>query len=410
MNRQIAAAAMVLCAGQVWGQQEYDLFLVDALVPTYGLRETYLWDINDQGVAIGTTTGNTPIGISYVGFTWTVAGGSVGQQLSWPHGISNTGLAVGVGTVRDLGTGQVWSLPLLPGTYIVPYPNDINDAGVAVGMVQICNCSNSQGTLQIPYIWDAAGGARTVSVPGATGLSRVNAGNVAIGWVGGNSQPDSFFVDLSSGQYTMMSTVVPNTGPGSTKAYDINDSGVVVGTRAGTGQVYFHGYRYSPVTGVQLLPLPSAPYQQAFAPTTINNSGQIAGQIYVLGSPRSCVYDEAHGIRDLNDPALVAGIPPGFVLMYTSRINSHGWIVGYGAGGGGMYKSFVLRPRAATACYANCDDSSGAPVLNVNDFTCFLNRYAAGDSYANCDQSTAPPVLNVNDFACFLGRFAAGCP
>ena len=29
-------------------------------------------------------------------------------------------------------------------------------------------------------------------------------------------------------------------------------------------------------------------------------------------------------------------------------------------------------------CYANCDGSTTAPVLNVNDFTCFMNRYAAG--------------------------------
>jgi hypothetical protein len=62
------------------------------------------------------------------------------------------------------------------------------------------------------------------------------------------------------------------------------------------------------------------------------------------------------------------------------------------------------------ACYANCDASTLPPVLNVNDFTCFLNRYAAADPYANCDGSTLSPVLNVNDFTCFLNKFAAGCP
>jgi hypothetical protein len=30
--------------------------------------------------------------------------------------------------------------------------------------------------------------------------------------------------------------------------------------------------------------------------------------------------------------------------------------------------------------------------------------------YANCDQSVTPPVLNVQDFSCFLAKFAAGCP
>jgi hypothetical protein len=67
-------------------------------------------------------------------------------------------------------------------------------------------------------------------------------------------------------------------------------------------------------------------------------------------------------------------------------------------------------PACPSACYANCDGSTVAPVLNVGDFTCFLQRFAAGDSYANCDNSTTPPVLNVGDFTCFLQRFAAGCP
>jgi hypothetical protein len=30
--------------------------------------------------------------------------------------------------------------------------------------------------------------------------------------------------------------------------------------------------------------------------------------------------------------------------------------------------------------------------------------------YPNCDNSTTPPILNVLDFNCFLNRFAAGCP
>jgi hypothetical protein len=61
-------------------------------------------------------------------------------------------------------------------------------------------------------------------------------------------------------------------------------------------------------------------------------------------------------------------------------------------------------------CYANCDGSTASPVLNVADFTCFLQRYASGDAYANCDGSTAPPVHNVADFTCFLQKYAVGCP
>jgi type 1 glutamine amidotransferase len=70
----------------------------------------------------------------------------------------------------------------------------------------------------------------------------------------------------------------------------------------------------------------------------------------------------------------------------------------------------ILWAAGVPACYGNCDGSSTAPVLNVLDFNCFLNRFLAGDPYANCDGSTTAPVLNVLDFNCFLNRFTAGCP
>jgi hypothetical protein len=47
----------------------------------------------------------------------------------------------------------------------------------------------------------------------------------------------------------------------------------------------------------------------------------------------------------------------------------------------------------SVTCYSNCDASTVSPLLNVNDFTCFQNHFAAGASSANCDLSTAPPLL-----------------
>jgi hypothetical protein len=70
-------------------------------------------------------------------------------------------------------------------------------------------------------------------------------------------------------------------------------------------------------------------------------------------------------------------------------------------------------------CYANCDQSTALPLLNVEDFTCFINEFASATGlthgqqvmhYANCDNSTTAPVLNVEDFTCFINRFAQGCP
>src|SRR4051812_2583884 len=56
-----------------------------------------------------------------------------------------------------------------------------------------------------------------------------------------------------------------------------------------------------------------------------------------------------------------------------------------------------------------CYGSTPAPVLNVADFTCFLQKFAGGAAWANCDHSPASPSLNVADFPCFPQRFAAGC-
>ena len=60
-------------------------------------------------------------------------------------------------------------------------------------------------------------------------------------------------------------------------------------------------------------------------------------------------------------------------------------------------------------CYADCDGSGGTPRLTANDFTCFVNRFTAGDMWANCDGSTTFPILNINDFVCYINRFAVGC-
>jgi hypothetical protein len=66
-------------------------------------------------------------------------------------------------------------------------------------------------------------------------------------------------------------------------------------------------------------------------------------------------------------------------------------------------------PQAAP-CYANCDQSTAAPVLNVGDFLCFMSAFSSQSPYANCDHSTTAPAMNIADFVCFMSQFATGCP
>jgi hypothetical protein len=92
------------------------------------------------------------------------------------------------------------------------------------------------------------------------------------------------------------------------------------------------------------------------------------------------------------------------------RVDANAWLPSVqGLGFPSDFSFTVQGTQRAAACYPNCDNSTTLPVLNINDFLCFLNRFASGESYANCDNSTTPPVLNINDFLCFLNRFASGC-
>jgi hypothetical protein len=55
-------------------------------------------------------------------------------------------------------------------------------------------------------------------------------------------------------------------------------------------------------------------------------------------------------------------------------------------------------------CFADCD---GSGALDIFDFLCFQNAFAAGEPYADCDGDGQRDIF---DFLCFQNAFAAGCP
>jgi probable HAF family extracellular repeat protein len=125
------------------------------------------------------------------------------------------------------------------------------------------------------------------------------------------------------------------------------------------------------------------------------------------------IWDPVHGMRELRTVLLGLGVElNGWTLTHAVGVSADGrTIVGNGTNPAALPEAWIafLGDPVSGACYANCDGSTTAPALNINDFTCFFNRFAAGDSRANCDASTAAPVLNVIDFTCFLNAFAEGC-
>jgi hypothetical protein len=185
---------------------------------------------------------------------------------------------------------------------------------------------------------------------------------------------------------------------------DIAGSARVTGHPEGsTAAVYFHP------EGWQLLP----------SGGRRNTAEAINNRRWVVGNSR----DNTGGIGDhgwfwsqetgrvLLENMIVD--PPNTYAVWIARdINEQGTVAATIAHKvtGESFGALLIPVNQPTACYANCDNSSAAPTLNVADFTCFLQRFAAGDTYANCDQSTTQPTLNVADFTCFLQQFAAGCP
>ena len=71
----------------------------------------------------------------------------------------------------------------------------------------------------------------------------------------------------------------------------------------------------------------------------------------------------------------------------------------------------VLNVVLESVCYADCDQSTGAGVLDLIDFICFGNSFVKGEPYAcDCDTSTGPGVCDLLDFICFQSAFVSGCP
>jgi hypothetical protein len=89
--------------------------------------------------------------------------------------------------------------------------------------------------------------------------------------------------------------------------------------------------------------------------------------------------------------------PRGSSLFAGGDFQSVG-AVGIGAGGG--YSAGLAQYVGCIGQnYADCD---GNGTRNVNDFMCFINKYATRDPYADCDMNG---YINAADFMCFLNKF-----
>ncbi len=140
-------------------------------------------------------------------------------------------------------------------------------------------------------------------------------------------------------------------------------------------------------------------------PFYANATGSDYGvNISPTGALSGYAWSENAGWINFSGGGLATPAQPARIDAPTNRLRGYAWGENIGWVNLNDANAYV-----GLLCYANCDQSSTTPILNVNDFQCFLNKFASGDPSANCDRSTGAPVLNANDFQCFLNKYGAGC-
>jgi hypothetical protein len=288
------------------------------------------------------------------------------------------------------GTPPVWT-DLHPGA---PYVSSIA-LGVSGGR-QVGSVDNGTGIGSIPVWW--MGTAASYQVLGGSPPAQALAIS-SLGAVGYNTSP--IFMTPRAMRFPLqLFTADPSS---EAMGFGASGSRIVGYARINNiNQAVLWNY---PAAGVSLHPA-GATYSRAKGAFA---DWQVGSAVIGGSSTRAVIWSGSAAVwEDLSTyvPGLVATDAAAVWADATTL-----YVVGDGRNPATGHDEAILWTRPLVPpCYANCDGSTIAPVLNVGDFTCFLQRFAAGDSYANCDQSTTAPVLNVGDFTCFLQRFAAGCP
>lgn len=367
----------------------------------------------DGTVAVGTTVQVVSgTGTIRQGFRWTAATGR--QPLTLPAGyvyssasaLSADGSIV-VGTVYPLGDMNVaarWTSsgpPQLLGTL----PGGIYSFGVGVsrdGSVVVggSDFDSMLGPTQA-FRWTAATGMQGLgSLPGfveSVAIAVSDDGSVIAG------ESDNLSGGYRAWRWTAATGFMDlgSLGPSDQNFVQAisGDGEIIVGASHG------QPYRWTATEGMQALPTP--PGTLSGAASAITHDGSVIGGFIQTATGWRAIYWDASGYHDLTTQ-VAAALPSGWTLDRITEVSDDGLtFLGYSQRSTGAEAWIVtLGPGP---CYANCDQSTVEPVLNINDFICFQSRFAAGDPYANCDQSTSEPVLNVNDFICFQAAFTAGC-
>ncbi|TAH39466.1 MAG: hypothetical protein EYC70_01390 [Planctomycetota bacterium] len=298
------------------------------------LSESACSDISDWGRAVGRTLEAGAVQT----FEWTAATGVRLLATNLPGSrVNNLGDMIAGGRTPGViyrADGSTITIPPLNGAGDTAL-FDFNDALTAVGW------ANNTGTTSGILVWDPVLGSRSIYIPAASFLYRVNAGHAAIG----NIQPttgasDGFVVDVLSGAWTSFNGLLG--GPWS-EVVDVNDLGMVTG--AASHAAGHEAFVWHPVSGFTFLPGLDGGPAAYVRPRAIDNAGRVVGSALTGATENHAfLWDPATGMVDLNDLFDTGG----FQMTWASDISETGVIIGQGFHGTtwGPSRGYILEPPA----------------------------------------------------------------
>jgi uncharacterized membrane protein len=410
------AAALLLLSGVAAAQPTVANYQAIPVGLLPGAFSNVAWGVNNAGHVVGWNQGPQTLLRAYI---WRPSTGIT--EIPTPAGftdsraddISNTGFVAGSSNNGGASDSTAWRwrdgvytfIPRIPGQCMSMMAIAVNDQGDVVGTT----CDGSFGA--VPFYYSDATGTINLQPFGISNVRDINNAGVVTGSAFDGTKYVAMRWQAPAGPMEFLPTL-PAPYDDASRGEGLNEAGQVVGVSINvlTGSDSWRAFEGTPA-GVQMISSPVTARSSAYA---INELGEAVGTDGT--SSTTDIY--AWRWTQAEGKEFLAGTVNNVDVWTVNRaidVNDHGHIIGSISAPEVPGRAVILHrigtpPPGGGVCYANCDGSTASPVLNVADFTCFLQRFAAGESYANCDQSTSAPVLNVADFTCFLQSFAAGCP